>query len=258
MKNVTASTYVEAIDEDVLGELRRTRDRVRHLLLERGRATAAELGEALGLGPAAIRRHLDGLTAQGRVERRDPAVHGQRHRGRPACDFVLTPVGRSEFPHAYDDLALAALRQLREIAGTQAVTELARHRFSRIERRCEAAMTAAGSSPHARINALATVLSAEGYAADVSAIASGAQLCQHHCPVATVAAEFPQLCEVETAAIARLSGRHVQRLATIAHGDGVCTTHIPLAAPAATGRPSVTTPVISTFAMSTPTGRKTS
>ena len=27
--------------------------------------------------------------------------------------------------------------------------------------------------------------------------------------------------------ISRLVGTHVQRLATIAHGDGVCTTHIP-------------------------------
>jgi hypothetical protein len=52
-------------------------------------------------------------------------------------------------------------------------------------------------------------------------------MCQHHCPVAHVAAEFPQLCEAETEMIGRLLGTHVQRLATIAHGDGVCTTHIP-------------------------------
>jgi hypothetical protein len=45
--------------------------------------------------------------------------------------------------------------------------------------------------------------------------------------VAHVAAEFPQLCEAETAVIGRLVGTHVQRLATIAHGDGICTTHIP-------------------------------
>ena len=42
-----------------------------------------------------------------------------------------------------------------------------------------------------------------------------------------MAHEFPQLCEAETAAISRVLGRHVQRLATIAHGDGVCTTCIP-------------------------------
>ena len=78
-----------------------------------------------------------------------------------------------------------------------------------------------------RAQALAVALTAEGYAATASAISGGGQLCQHHCPVAHVAAEFPQLCEAETAVIGRLVGTHVQRLATIAHGDGVCTTHIP-------------------------------
>jgi predicted ArsR family transcriptional regulator len=54
-----------------------------------------------------------------------------------------------------------------------------------------------------------------------------------------VAHEFPQLCEAETAAISRVLGRHVQRLATIAHGDGVCTTCIPT--PRQSGRQSTGT-----------------
>jgi hypothetical protein len=41
-----------------------------------------------------------------------------------------------------------------------------------------------------------------------------------------VAAVFPQLCEAETEAFGRLLGTPVQRLATIAHGDGICTTHV--------------------------------
>ena len=41
-----------------------------------------------------------------------------------------------------------------------------------------------------------------------------------------MAAEFPQLCEAETEAFGRLLGTPVQRLATIARGDGVCTTHV--------------------------------
>ena len=45
--------------------------------------------------------------------------------------------------------------------------------------------------------------------------------------MAHVAEQFPQLCEAETRAFSRLLGVHVQRLATIAHGDGVCTTHVP-------------------------------
>ena len=79
---------------------------------------------------------------------------------------------------------------------------------------------------------LAQVFTDEGYAAGVRALplaaqSAGEQLCQQHCPVSHVAHEFPQLCEAETEAIGRVLGRHVQRLATIAHGDGVCTTCIP-------------------------------
>ena len=44
-----------------------------------------------------------------------------------------------------------------------------------------------------------------------------------------MAEEFPQFCEAETEAFGRLVGTHVMRLATLAHGDGVCTTHIPTA-----------------------------
>jgi len=80
-----------------------------------------------------------------------------------------------------------------------------------------------------RTQALAEALTGDGYAATArSAPASpGEQLCQHHCPVAHTAEQFPQLCEAETEVFSRLLGTHVQRLATIAHGDGVCTTFVP-------------------------------
>jgi len=82
-----------------------------------------------------------------------------------------------------------------------------------------------------RVQALAEALSADGYAASAGpapaiGTVTGEQICQHHCPVAHVAAEFPQLCEAETEAFGRLLGTPVQRLATIAHGDGICTTHV--------------------------------
>jgi predicted ArsR family transcriptional regulator len=51
------------------------------------------------------------------------------------------------------------------------------------------------------------------------------------------AREFPILCEAETAAVGRVLGRHVTRLATLAHGDEVCTSVIPIdASPQATPR----------------------
>jgi predicted ArsR family transcriptional regulator len=88
---------------------------------------------------------------------------------------------------------------------------------------------------------LADVLTARGYAAQMREAGAGVQLCQHHCPVAHVAAEFPALCEAETQAFAELLGTHVQRLATIARGDAACTTNVPLDVPATIprGRQSV-------------------
>ncbi|GLY02023.1 MULTISPECIES: hypothetical protein [Actinoplanes] len=215
----------------------RTRDRVAHLLIERGAATAAELGKVLGLSPAAIRKHLDAMLADHLVETRAVRSDRPRGRGRPAKAFVLTAAGREGLiPHHYDGLATAALRWIASTHGPQAVSAFAETQVGALEGRLHAALASAGQDPLARAEALAEALTAEGYAANATTIASGGQLCQHHCPVAHVAAEFPQLCDAETEVISRLIGTHVQRLATIAHGDGVCTTHIPASkcAPATT------------------------
>jgi predicted ArsR family transcriptional regulator len=227
LRNVAVvKTLAESAPAVAAGDSR-TRDRVKTLLLERGAATAAELGAALGLGPAAIRRHLDAMLADGDVDARDQHVHGQRGRGRPAKVFALTDGGRLRCgSHTYDDLATAALRWIAR-DGEDAVAAFAANLVGGLEARCQAATGAVGADPLDRAEALAGALSVEGYAASASVIASGGQLCQHHCPVAHVAAEFPQLCEAETQVISRLVGTHVQRLATIANGDGVCTTHIP-------------------------------
>jgi len=216
---------------------RRTRDRVARLLLERGSATAAQLGAELGLSPAAIRKHLDAMLADRLVEAREIRRTAPRGRGRPAKTFVLTAAARESFPHFYDGVATAALRWIAEHGGPDAVSRFASSQVGALEERCRAAMLEAGDDPIARAEALAEALTAEGYAANATTIASGGQLCQHHCPVAHVAAEFPQLCDAETEVISRLIGTHVQRLATIAHGDGVCTTHIPGPAPIQPPRP---------------------
>jgi len=184
------------------------------------------LAKRLGLTPAAIRRHLDVLLASGHLEARERRIYGARGRGRPAKVFVLTDAGRSVFYTSYDDLAIDALDFLAASSGPDAVTLFAEARMAQSEKRYHKRMAdVAPETTPAR--ALAIALSEDGYVASTLPSASGEQLCQHHCPVAHVAERFPQICEVETAAFSRLLGVHVQRLATIAHGDGVCTTHVP-------------------------------
>ena len=203
-----------------------TRDRVARAILVNGPSTAAMLAEQLSLTPAAVRRHLDHLVDEGVVEPREQRVYGHRGRGRPAKVFALTDAGRDAFDQAYDDLAADALRFLAETAGDEAVLAFARRRMSFIERDYQRVVSDDPSLSPAE--ALAKVFTDEGYAANVRELpVVGEQLCQQHCPVSHVAQEFPQLCEAETEAIGRILGTHVQRLATIAHGDGVCTTCIP-------------------------------
>jgi predicted ArsR family transcriptional regulator len=202
-----------------------TRERVARSILENGPSTAAALAERLDLTPAAVRRHLDHLMEEGAVEAREPRTNGVRGRGRPAKAFALTEAGRDRFDQQYDDLAAQALRFLAETGGEKAVKEFARRRVASLE--TDFQRVRAHKPGLSAPEAVAEALTQSGYAASVREGPVGPQLCQQHCPVAHVAHEFPQLCEAETEAISRLLGSHVQRLATIAHGDGVCTTCIP-------------------------------
>ncbi|MFC4947603.1 helix-turn-helix transcriptional regulator [Pseudonocardia sp. GCM10023141] len=217
----------------------RTRAAVARLLMEQGPVTAAAVAADLELSAPAVRRHLDALVADGEAEVRKASTRGPRGRGRPAGHYVLTDAGRARFGHGYDDLAVAALRYLAEFGGPDAVQGFARTRVKDLLGPASAQIAAA--SPDERAELLATALTTRGYAAQARAGGMGVQLCQHHCPVAHVAAEFPVLCEAETAAFADLLGTHVQRLATIARGDSACTTHVPLDVPDAGRKHSTTT-----------------
>jgi predicted ArsR family transcriptional regulator len=207
-----------------------TRVAVARLLLERGPVTAVDVASELELSAAAVRRHLDALLADGEAVTREAPRRGRRGRGRPARLYLLTEAGRVRFGHGYDALAVAALRYLAETGGAHAVRAFADRRATELVERYRAGIVAADTVTD-RVGALAAALSAQGYAAAARRAGSLEQLCQHHCPVAHVAAEFPQLCEAETHAFAELLGTHVQRLATIARGDAACTTHVPLGVP---------------------------
>jgi predicted ArsR family transcriptional regulator len=205
------------------GEDIRTRDAIARSILENGPSTASTLSKRLALTPAGIRRHLDLLVADGILEARDPRVGSTRGRGRPSKVFLMTDEGRSQFEHTYDDLAVAALKFMAAHSGDHLVTAFAESRAEDIERKATPFL----AKRTKKIDALASFLTEQGYAASVEKRGTGEEICQHHCPIAHVAAQYPQLCEAETQAFSRLLGTHVQRLATIAHGDGVCTTYIP-------------------------------
>ncbi|HEY5856155.1 MAG TPA: metalloregulator ArsR/SmtB family transcription factor [Aldersonia sp.] len=219
-----------------------TRAAVVQLLLEEGPITATAIGKRLGLSAAGVRRHLDALIDAGQARAMRSAAWQVKGRGRPAKQYQLTAAGRGKLNHAYDDLAGAAMRQLREVGGEELVQQFARKHAQAIVKGIE---PLAESSPNAtaakavtaKAQEIADAFSAAGFAASTRQVGAGVQICQHHCPVSHVAEEFPELCQAELDALRELLGTHVQPLATIANGDNACTTHVPLMSLPATPKP---------------------
>jgi len=212
---------------EAAGGDRHTRGAIIQLLLESGPITAGEIGESLGISAAGVRRHLDALLEAGEAQSNAAAAWQHNGRGRPARRYRLTAAGRAKLGHAYDDLAAAAMRQLREIGGDDAVRTFARRRIDTIL----SGVTEGSDDVESTVDRVAGALTRAGYAASATAVSGplhGIELCQHHCPVSHVAKEFPELCETEREAFADVLGTHVQRLATIVNGDCACTTHVPL------------------------------
>jgi len=192
-----------------------------------GPLTTAELAQPLGISPAAGRRHLDQLSLEGAVSSREVPSLGQRGRGRPARAYLLTDVGRSRLPHAYDELAVQALDFLAEAVGPQAIGDFARRRAEAVIEPYRVELDAAADVA-GKAGILAKALTGSGFSASLHQVGVGQQLCQHHCPVGHVASKYPQLCEAEMAVFTRELGTYAQRLATIANGNSVCTTFIPI------------------------------
>lgn len=226
--NVSAKARDAVADTD-----ERTRDRVRSAILKHGPISAAQLGNLLGFTPAAVRRHLDQLAKDGVIEvklLRGPGTGA----GRPSRHYVLSSQGQSVFGDDYLDIARLALEQLAQVRGREGVEQFAADRFAAMERRLEPLLAEVGDDVLARAKVLSDALNREGYAARSQEIGRGSahvlravQLCQGHCPVIELAAEFPEFCEAETQAFSRMLGVDVRRLSTLAAGGHVCTTHIP-------------------------------
>jgi predicted ArsR family transcriptional regulator len=205
-------------------------ERVARSLLNDGPGTPTQLAERLHLSSAAIRKTLSALTQESLVEAAERAPYGPapaKRRGRPSQVFSLTSQGRAALNQEYDSLAIDALQFVAETQGPEGIIAFAQQRAQKLMVQLDPSAT----TTERAVEQLAQTLTTAGYAASVEKTSDGGyavQLCQHHCPVIDAAMQFPELCEAETKALGEALGLHVTRLATLAHGDGVCTTVIPL------------------------------
>jgi predicted ArsR family transcriptional regulator len=182
------------------------------LLKIHGPSNAPRLAGLRGVHTTAVRQQLAMLQREGLVEARVQKVRV----GRPTHVFALTDKAESLFPQAYGPLALALLRQLRDVDGDRKIDQL----FDRRTRSLIAGYRKrmAGMSAAEKWKELARIRAEEGYMAR----AEGRGLSEHHCPVAAIAKEFPQVCRFEKLLFEAVLGGPLNRTEHLATGGRAC------------------------------------
>ncbi|MCI0342529.1 MAG: ArsR family transcriptional regulator [Planctomycetales bacterium] len=189
-----------------------TRDRLIELLKRRGEASARELSREVGVTPPAARQHLVAMQRDGLVSVRVV----KRPVGRPVGLYRLTPAAEPHFATAYGPLALGLLRASSRSRGPREVARLLsawREGLLRAYRK-----RLRGRNRVEDLRELARIRDAEGYECEVA----GDMLVEHHCPIAAVAREFPEVCRQEQLLFEAALGRKLRRIEHLVSGGERC------------------------------------
>ncbi len=182
------------------------------LLKTTGGANAPALARALGVNVTAARQQLAILQREGLIQVRIE----RRKVGRPTHVYALTEKAEGLFPQSYGPFALTILRQLREHDGEAKIEQLLAQRTRELLK--EYRKRTAGMTADQKLKELARIRAEEGY----MAVCASGRLAEHHCPIAAIAAEFPQVCRFEKRLFEALLGRRLERTEHIASGGAAC------------------------------------
>ncbi len=190
------------------------------LLKVHGPANAPELARLRGVNLTAVRQQLALLQREGLV-----AIRVEKRKvGRPTHLFALTEKADALFPQAYGPLALGLLRQIQQLDGERKVDRLLARRTRELADGYRKRLR--GCSLEERWQELARIRAEEGYMA--RSMAGG--LAEHHCPIAAIAREFPQVCRFEQQLFEAVLGRKLERTDHLASGGRACVYALPSAA----------------------------
>lgn len=193
-----------------------TRGKIVSELRRRGSASASDLARSFGLSPNAVRQQLmvlerDGVVAETSV-RRGPT--------KPTYEFSLTPDAERLFPHGYDKMLTAVLREVRDQFGTGAVGQIFNGLSKRAIERAKLEVTA--DDPEQRVAQLTEMLRKTGVVAEYSLIDGGFALHEHNCPYSSAAKENPEVCQVIHHVIDETLGGEHSQTESLAHGGKEC------------------------------------
>ena len=207
-----------------MSAMKSTRDQILSLLCTRGQATVVELADVLEMSPAAVRRHLDGLRAEGSVD-----VKSRRHPiGRPSFVFYLTEQAEERNSGAYSRLLLRMFHELtglrRDEVSGQGGTEVLDKVFEGIAERLaqEHRPEVLGTSLEERVAQISDALRAEGILDAWTKEADGFRLLNSSCPYRRAAEATTGPCRLDRLAIQNLLGVPVEQVGRVIDGHPYC------------------------------------
>lgn len=203
-------------------EVKSTRDKILHTLLNNPRSTINELAEAVGINAISVRHHLNSMLADGLV-----ASEEERHGvGRPRLVYFLTERGLEKFPTRYFRLANRLLGRLKETLPASAVetifAEMARD-LAEDHLRATQNMTL-----EEKLDFLKKLLSEEGFIIEWEQIGDSYHIHEITCPYFHVTQAHPEVCTVDQTLISTVLSLPAHKIQCVLSGDHHCTYIIPL------------------------------
>jgi predicted ArsR family transcriptional regulator len=201
-----------------------TRDEIVALLRERGEATVAQLTAAVGIAPAALRRHLEILAGEGTVEYR--AV--KQPTGRPYFAYRLTERAREASFNDYPRLLARLVGEVASLDREQTAgkdgQELLATVFANLGEHLAADYLPRvhGDTPEERASSVTEVLKEEGIVERWQKADDGIHLSTSTCPHRRAAEASPGVCESEVRLLSTLIGAEVVPMARLVDGAACC------------------------------------
>jgi predicted ArsR family transcriptional regulator len=193
-----------------------TRQQIIDILKARRQATVDELACALDLTAMTVRHHLAILEERGLVT----AELERGKIGRPHYLYQLTPAADELFPKAYHILAERVLAKIKEQLGVETARAILQAVAADIAAPHAAAVAA--MPMHDRLLRVEDIMAAEGFRVRVMGNGSGSGIEVCNCAYRHVAAQHPEVCELDHALMQTLLGAPLTRVKHAPTGDDCC------------------------------------
>lgn len=167
-------------------------------LLRRGDATVAELAEQLGLTDNAIRVHLSALERDGLVEQSGL----QRGIGKPAYLYRIREDAEALFPKAYGATLHTVVAELRGRYGDEETENILRS----VGREIATSLGDVRGDARERVEQAAKAIEGFGGLAEVEDTEDGFFIRGFSCPLAEVANDHPQMCQMAATLVEEVVG----------------------------------------------------